>query len=111
MENDYIEFFIQNKEKLFKQITNLDLKNHTKEEYQEWYHNTERLIAEYDKYEAEILRSTEQIIEERDYSQLIHVLRNYDYYVKLAQGKTDDKEYPFWCRCYGFKDSETNMEE
>lgn len=95
---------------IFKEITGLDLNNHTNEEWQNWYHEAMQQAAQKDTYEQEILNSAEQIIEKKDYSQLCSILRNYDHYVKLANDTLHLIEYPFWC--YGFgMNPENNQEE
>lgn len=94
-----------NLEEMFKKITGLDLKNHTNEEWQSWYHEITKQIAKENAYEREILNSAERIIENKDYSQLCAILKNYDHYVKLTikdiVGLTE--EYPFWCQSCIFK--------
>lgn len=109
MNNLTLEDFMNNSDKLFKTITGLDPHNYTNEEWQEWYHNAIKLEAETNEYTREILRTAEDIIKNKDYSMIIHILKNYDYYVKLAQGTTE-LNYPFWCYCFG-RNPESNQEE
>lgn len=82
-------------EKLFKEMTGLDLYNHTHEEYHQ------QLIkdAETDSYTREILRSAENIIEGKDYSQICAVLKNYDLLIKQYMSRSEEMDLPFWCYC------------
>lgn len=81
-------------------LPSIDFNNNiTEKEWQEWYHNTLVEQAKTDSYIADILKIAEIIIEKREYSTLVPVLKNYDYYVKLATGSTK-LDRPFWC--YGF---------
>lgn len=101
--------FNDSMEEIFKEVTGLDLKNHTDEEWQNWYYEAMKRAAQEDTYEKEILDSAERIIENRDYSQLCSILRNYDHYVKLASDTINLTEYPFWC--YGFRMNPKNNQE
>lgn len=96
-----MDFINNNAKILFKEITGLDLENHTNKEWQDWYHKIMRQAAQEDTYEKEILDSAEQIIENGDYSQLCSILRNYDHYVKLANDTIHLTKYPFWCYAFG----------
>lgn len=86
-------------EKLFKEMTGLDLYNHTHEEYQNWYHQQLIKEAEIDSYTKEILRSAENIIEGEDYSQIFAILKNYDLLVKQHMNRSEEMDLPFWCYC------------
>lgn len=96
--------FNNNMDTIFKKITGLDLRNHTEEEWQEWYHNNMRESAKTDSYVADILDCAERIIEKKDYSTLCAILKNYDYYVKLATNSTR-LDHPFWCYGFGLRPS------
>lgn len=51
-------------------------------------------------YEQEIDKMANSIIEEKDYSTLKSILRNYDKLVKSYYLKKDEQEkLPFWCYC------------
>lgn len=89
--NNLLPFdFEDNMTEIFKEVTGLDLHNHTNEEWQNWYHEAMRQAAIIDPYTQEIISSAERIIENKDYSQLCAILRNYDYYVKLASDTLDN---------------------
>ncbi len=102
MDNIPIDDFINSMEPLFKEITGLDLHNHTQEEYEEWYHGALKKEAENDKYTKEILKMTEDIIENKEYSTLSQIMRNYDALVKGKYGyDIEGEELPYWCYCLG----------
>lgn len=99
MDNEIMIDFIDSMKPLFKEITGLDIDNHTEEEWENWYYNSRKKEAEDDKYIEEIMNTAERIIEHRSYSTLYSILVNYDHYVKLASNRENDY-LPFWCYCY-----------
>lgn len=106
IDNSSIDYFINSMKPIFKEITGLDLDNHTHEEYQNWYHSAMRKEAENDPYTREILSSVEHIIEEKDYSQLFAIMKNYDTLVKERSNNVNDMKLPYWCYGFGLRPEE-----
>lgn len=87
----------------FKEVTGLDLYNHTKEEWEEWYYKKLKEIAHEDTYTEELLRFSEVIIQGKEYSTLMRILEQYDrIFKKQSQfAYPKDDKYPFWSYCLG----------
>lgn len=75
----------------------------TEDEFQQYWISLAEQAAEKDPYEAEILKSVKHIIDNRRYSHLFAIMKNYDHFAKFWFDKTLGKtEYsnlslPYWC--------------
>lgn len=92
-----------------KNETGFDFKNHTQEEWNAYYLSVAEKQAESDEYFREILKSARRTIDEKDYSGLVAIHKNYDQLVKeqydrcaekegiKSDRKWKDLELPYWC--------------
>ena len=77
------------------------------EEFEKHWLELAKRDAKENQYEAEILKTTMKIIDEKDYRQLFYIMKNYDGLVKAIGDKIGDiekveRDIPFWCICFGF---------
>lgn len=95
-----LDNFIKEYKVKFKERTGVDLDTCTQEEYEQWYHQDCKSIAEIDIYMASILKSAEDIIENKRYSMLVKMLQNYDGLVKEKISFKDEINLPYWDICF-----------
>lgn len=100
-----------------KEKDGFDIRNHTQEEWNEYWMKLCRKEAETDRYTEEILKITEQIIENKEYSHLFAIMRNYDELVKGNVNRyrkenglepLERQELPYWCYAFGMDPEKEN---
>ena len=106
--NQWMESYIEQ----VKKETGFDFKNHTQEEWNTYYLSGAEKRAEDDEYFREILRMAKSTIDEKNYSSLVAMYRDYDQLVKEKldrnaeemgidlDPKWKDLDFPYWCYSY-----------